>query len=56
MAKKKKTHASIIEAIRELHDKEDELHEKENDLLDQLEDTCCSLEQKQFNKKLKEVD
>ena len=56
MVKKKKTHATIIEAIRVLHTKEDELHDKIEDLLNELEDTCCSIDERQFNKKLKEVD
>ena len=48
MAKKKKknrTHAEIIDEIRELHDQEDEL-------LDELEDTCCSVEDKAFIKRM----
>jgi len=47
MTKKKRTHAVIIEAIRELHDQEDEL-------LDELEDTCCSIEDKAFQKRLED--
>jgi hypothetical protein len=48
MAKKKKrTHPQIIDEIRELHDKEDEL-------LDELEDTCCSMGDKAFNKRLED--
>ena len=48
MAKKKKrTHPQIIDEIRELHDKEDIL-------LDELEDTCCSIEDKAFNKRLED--
>ena len=48
MAKKKKrTHPQIIDDIRELHDKEDIL-------LDELEDTCCSIEDQAFNKRLED--
>ena len=48
MAKKKKrTHPEIIDDIRELHDKEEIL-------LDELEDTCCSIQDKAFKKRLEE--
>ena len=43
--KKNRTHAEIIDEIRELHDQEDQL-------LDELEDTCCSVEDKAFKKRL----
>ena len=50
MTKKgKRTHAQIIDDIKEIHD-------KENELLDELEDTCCSIEDKAFKKKLEESD
>ena len=45
--KKKRTHPQIIDDIREIHDKEDEL-------LDELEDTCCSMGDKAFNKRLED--
>ena len=47
--KKKRTHPQIIDDIRAIHDKEDVL-------LDELEDTCCSIEDKAFKKKLEESD
>ena len=45
--KKNRTHAEIIEEIRELHDQEEQL-------LDELEDTCCSVEDKAFKKRLED--